>query len=513
MSNTYDHPPLPPGRLTLVTILLALAVFMNVLDISIANVSIPTIAGYLAVSANQGTWIITSFAVSNAVAVPISGWLARRFGEVRLFVVCTLLFTLFSFLCGFSFSFPMLLAARALQGAAAGPMIPISQSLMLANYPHHRRGFANGIWGMTAVVGPVAGPVLGGVITDSYSWHWIFYINVPIGILAAIGTWLMLRSRETPTVRNPIDRVGLGLLIVGVACLQIMLDQGNDHAWFSSPRIVVLGVIAALGLSLFIAWELTSDNPLVDLKLFRRRNFAVATISMAFGFMAYFNGVVLLPLWLQSVQGYDATWAGVATASLGVAAIVLSPVVGRLTDKFDIRIIVTIGMVCFAVLSFMKADANTSIDLYHILLTRLPWGIGMSCFFIPLITLSMSGLHGNEVAAASGLFNFVRLLALSLGTSISISLWDSREAFHDQILTSAVRSHNPALRQWLTVTQQRGIDDLHALGQLALHIKQQAFMLALNDMYWLSGLLFISLSVLVWMSRPLRGGAAPAGAH
>jgi DHA2 family multidrug resistance protein len=513
MSNTYDHPPLPAGRLTLVTLLLALAVFMNVLDISIANVSIPTIAGNLAVSADQGTWIITSFAVANAVAVPISGWLARRFGEVRLFVICTLLFTLFSFLCGFSFSFPMLLAARALQGAAAGPMIPISQSLLLANYPHHRRGFANGIWGMTAVVGPVAGPVLGGVITDSYSWHWIFYINVPIGILAAIGTWLLLRARETPMVRNPIDRVGLALLIVGVACLQIMLDQGNDRAWFSSPYIVTLGIAAALGLSLFVAWELTGKHPLVDLKLFRRRNFTVATVAMTFGFMAYFNGVVLLPLWLQSVQGYDATWAGIATASLGVLGVVFSPLVGRLTDKFDVRIIVTVGMVIFAVLSFMKADANTSIDFQHIVLTRLPWGIGMSCFFIPLITLSMSGLHGNEVAAASGLFNFVRLLALSVGTSISVSLWDGREAFHDQILTSAVQSNGPALRQWLADAQQRGVDGIHALGQLALHIEQQSFMLALNDMYWLSGVLFIALSALVWMSRPQGGGEAPAGAH
>lgn len=513
MSNTYDHPPLPPGRLTLVTLLLALAVFMNVLDISIANVSIPTIAGYLGTSANQGTWIITSFAVCNAVAVPISGWLARRFGEVRLFVVCTLLFTLFSFLCGFSFSFPMLLAARALQGAAAGPMVPLSQSLLLANYPQHRRGFANGIWGMTAVVGPVAGPVLGGWITDGYSWHWIFYINVPIGIVAAFGTWLLLRSRETPMVHNPIDRVGLGLLIFGVACLQIMLDQGNDRAWFSSGYIVSLAIAAALGLSLFVAWELTGKHPLVDLKLFRRRNFTVATIAMTFGFMAYFNGVVLLPLWLQSDLGYDSTWAGLATASLGVLGVVFSPLVGRLTDKFDARIIVTFGMVIFAVLSFLKADANTNIDFQRIVLTRLPWGIGMSCFFIPLITLSMSGLRGSEVAAASGLFNFVRLLALSVGTSISVSLWDAREAFHDQVLSSAVRDNSPILRQWLAAAQQRGVESVRALGELALHIKQQSFMLALNDMYWLSGLLFVALSALIWMSRPQGTGAPPRAAH
>ena len=226
--------PFEGAALALITVSLALAVFMNVLDTSIANVSVPTIAGDLAVSADQGTWIITSFAVSNAIAVPLTGWLAKRFGEVRLFVVCTLLFTLTSWLCGLSFTFPMLLLMRTAQGAVAGPMIPLSQSLLLANYPSEKRGLANGIWGMTAVVGPVAGPILGGWITDNISWSWIFYINLPIGIAAALITWMMLKDRETETARLPIDVIGLALLIVGVSCLQIMLDKGNDAGWFQS---------------------------------------------------------------------------------------------------------------------------------------------------------------------------------------------------------------------------------------------------------------------------------------
>ncbi|MDE2149656.1 MAG: DHA2 family efflux MFS transporter permease subunit [Gammaproteobacteria bacterium] len=489
---------------------------MNVLDVSIANVSIPTIAGELAVSPNQGTWVITSFAVSNAVAVPISGWLARRFGEVRLFVACTLLFTLFSFLCGAALNFPMLLLARALQGAAAGPMIPLSQSLMLSNYPPERHGFANGIWGMTAVVGPVAGPVLGGWITDDYAWQWIFYINVPIGILAAGVTWWILRQRETRILRLPVDAVGLILLIVGVFCLQVMLDKGNDLAWFGSPMIVTLGLASAFALTLFVAWELTDKHPLVDLRLFKQRNFTVATSAMTFGYMAYFSGVVLLPLWLQTSLNYDPTWAGITTASLGIFGVFLSPVVGRFADKVDLRVLVTFGMLLFAGLSFLMSDADTQISFQRLFLVRLPWGIGMPFFFIPLITLSLRGLAPDTVAAASGLFNFMRLIALSIGTSLSVALWDAREAFHDQAITAQVNAANPMAQHWLSRANELGLSPQQALGELATQIKNQAFMQSLNEIYWLVGWLFVGLSVLVWFSRPPRAGAplpAAAGAH
>lgn len=511
--NVRDHGPLPPGQLALATMSLALAVFMNVLDVSIANVSIPTIAGDLAVSPDQGTWVITSFAVANAVAVPISGWLARRFGEVRLFVVCTALFTLFSFLCGAALNFPMLLLARACQGAAAGPMIPLSQSLMLSNYPANRHGFANGIWGMTAVVGPVAGPVLGGWITDDYAWQWIFYINVPIGIIVATLTWSILRRRETRIVRQPIDRIGLLLLIVGVFCLQVMLDKGNDLAWFGSPLIVTLGVVAAFALALFVAWELTDKHPLVDLKLFRERNFTVATLAMTFGYMAYFSGVVLLPLWLQTSLGYDPTWAGITTASIGIFGIVLSPIVGRFADKVDLRILVTFGMLLFSGLSFLMSDATTGISFERLFLVRLPWGIGMPFFFIPLITLSLRGLAPDAVAAASGLFNFMRLVALSIGTSLSVALWDSREAFHDAVMTAGMSPGHPQAARWLAHLQSLGYSYTQALSKLGDLIKQQAFMLSLNEIYWLVGWLFIALSALVWWSRPPRGGSSPAEVH
>ncbi|MES1950186.1 EmrB/QacA subfamily drug resistance transporter [Salinisphaera sp. S4-8] len=505
MSTAQDdntHPPLPAGALFVVTLSLALAVFMNVLDVSIANVSIPAIAGNLGVSTSQGTWVITSFAVANAIAVPVSGWMAKRVGEVKLFVWCTVLFTLFSFLCGLSGSFVMLLVMRAAQGVVAGPMIPLSQSLLLANYPPDKRGFANGIWGMTAVVGPVAGPILGGWITDNISWSWIFYINVPVGAFAAAGTWLVLRNRETETQRLPIDLVGLALLIVGVGALQVMLDKGNDEAWFQSTFIVVLAITATVFLAFFVVWELTDDNPVVDLKLFGRRNFTVATLCVTLGFMTYFAGVVLLPLWLQNEQGYTPTWAGITTASLGLMGAIFSPIVGRLTDKIDLRFIVTFGMLLFAGLSFLKADANTQINFERLFLTRLPWGIGLACFFIPLITLSLTGLPASKVASASGLFNFMRLIALSFGTSLSVTMWDRRQAYHDHVLSAHTSVTDPLTQQWLAQAQAQGMSEQQSYGALARVISEQSFMLGLNEMYYLAGVIFIGLTVLIWLSRP-----------
>ena len=501
MAASDARTPLPTVQRGLATVALALAVFMNILHISIANVSIPTIAGDLAVSASRGTWIITSFAVANAIAVPISGWLARRVGEVRLFVVCTLLFVLTSWLCGMSFSFPMLLLCRAAQGAVAGPMIPLSQSLMLACYPSDKRGFANGIWGMTAVVGPVAGPVLGGWITDNINWSWIFFINIPVGVASAWSAWMLLRQRETATARAPIDWVGLLLLIVGVGCLQVMLDQGHDKAWFQSDFIIGLALIAVVTLSFFVAWELTDRHPVVDLRLFRIRNFAVATGVMTFGYMAFFSGVVILPLWLQTEQGYTAQWAGIATASLGVAGIVFSPIVGHLADRIDLRLLVTFGFSVFAVISFINAGYNSQLSFAQVVMPRLFWGIGLACFFIPLITLSLTGVAPEEVASASGLFNFVRLLALGFGTSLSVTIWSRRESMHDHQLTTNLVPSNPAAQSWLGTLHARGADQLQGLAEMAHTVTHQAYMLATNDVFWLSGWIFVVLAGVVWLAE------------
>src|SRR6201991_661746 len=265
--------PFTGGKLVLATLAVALATFMNVLDSSIANVAIPTIAGNLGVSVDEGTWVITLFAAANAIAIPLTGWLVQRVGQIKLFVWAILLFVLSSWLCGIAPNLPVLLAARILQGAVAGPLIPLSQAILLGSYPKEKSSTALALWAMTATVGPIAGPALGGWITDSYSWSWIFYINIPVGIFAASVTWMIYRTRESPTRKPPIDIVGLGLLITWVASLQIMLDKGKDLDWFASPVIAILGLAALISFAFFLVWELTEEHPIVDLRLFQQRNF------------------------------------------------------------------------------------------------------------------------------------------------------------------------------------------------------------------------------------------------
>jgi DHA2 family multidrug resistance protein len=508
------YPPITGAKLALFTIGVSLAIFMNVLDTSIANVAIPTIAGDLAVSANEGTWIITSFAVSLAIALPLTGWLGKRFGEVRLFVWATLLFTLFSLLCGLAVSLPMLIVLRVLQGAVAGPMIPLSQSLLLMNYPEEKHGTALSIWSMTAVVAPVAGPILGGWITDSYSWPWIFYINVPVGLVSAWITASVLRGRETDTERKRIDTVGLALLIVGVACLQVLLDKGNELAWFSSPMIWWLAVISTVALSFFIAWELTEPEPVVDLTLFRQRNFTVGAVALSLGYLTFFGSVVIFPLWLQTQMGYTATWAGVAAAPIGVLAIVVSPWLGTLMRRFDLRVLVTISFVLFAGVSFWVARYTTDVSLSQLMLPRLIFGIGMPLFFVPLIAMSLSGLPPQRIASASGLANFLRMLGGGFGASISISIWDQRQALHDTQLTAAASTPDLFNHAFFGQLGELGLGAQASAVQLAHLISRQAFMLATNDFFWLSGWLFLALMVLVWAAKgPFGRTAGASGGH
>src|SRR5580700_5029362 len=267
-----ELPPLTGMQLALGTVALSLATFMNVLDTSIANVSIPAISGDLGVSPDQGTWVITSFGVANAIALPLTGWLTRRFGQVRLFTLSVFLFVIASFLCALAPSLGVLIGFRVLQGAVAGPMIPLSQALLLSSYPKSKSGTALGMWSMTTLVAPVVGPVLGGWITDNIAWPWIFYINIPVGIGAGIATWTIYRKRETPTAKIPIDKVGLGLLVLWVGSMQVLLDKGKDLDWFNSGEIITLAILAVAGFILFLIWELTEEHPIVDLTLFKRRN-------------------------------------------------------------------------------------------------------------------------------------------------------------------------------------------------------------------------------------------------
>ncbi len=495
-------PAIKGFELVLLTLAVSLGIFMNVLDTSIANVAIPTIAGNMGVSADEGTWVITSFAVSMAIVLPLTGWLARRFGEVRLFVFSTALFTIASILCGLSNSLPMLVICRVIQGAVAGPMIPLSQSLLLANYPDHKKGLATGLWAMVAVAAPVIGPILGGYITDNYSWPWIFYINLPVGAFSVYFTWRILRHRETKMAKQPIDFVGLLLLAIGVGSLQILLDKGHDLDWFNSGFIWALAVISTVCITFLIAWELTDDNPIIDLTLFKIRNFTVGTVAISIGYMTFFGSVVVLPLWLQTQMNYTATWAGLATAPIGIIPVLLSPVVGRLLTKVDARYIVTNGFFFFAFCSFWLANFNTNVTFDNIAWVRFVQGVGAPCFFIPLITILLSGLPNERLASAAGLSNFLRILGGSFGTSISVSLWNHREAVHQSKLTEALTIYHPQMLDTINQMQGIGMSQQTSYTEMTKILIQQSYMLATNDIFWQSGFIFLSLMVFVWFARP-----------
>jgi DHA2 family multidrug resistance protein len=509
------HQPLEGSARMWGTIALSAATFMNVLDTSIANVSLPAIAGDLGVSPNQGTWVITSFAVANAIAVPLTGWLSQRFGQVRLFVTSVILFVLASWLCGLAPNMTTLIAFRALQGFVAGPMIPLSQSLLLASYPRALAGLAMAMWAMTTLVAPVMGPLLGGWITDNISWPWIFYINIPVGIIAAMAAWAIYRKRESATRKLPIDVVGLSLLVVWIAALQMMLDLGKEHDWFHSPLIIGLAVVAVVGFAFFLIWELTDKHPVVELRLFARRNFWAGTLATSIAYGLFFGNIVLLPLWLQQFMGYTATDAGMIMAPVGLMAIILSPIVGKTVGKVDPRRYATFAFIVFALVLWMRSHFNTQADFGTILIPTVIQGVAMAFFFIPLMTLTMAGLTPAQMPAASGLTNFVRITAGAMGTSISTTLWESRAALHHSQLAEAVNRGNAAAQSVLSGLSASGMTPEQALAQLNRMVDQQAFMLAANDIFWLSALLFLALIPLVWLTKPAGAGGAEAaaGAH
>lgn len=497
-----ELPPLTGSRLALMTLSLSLAIFMNVLDISIANVAIPTIAGDLGVSPDNGTWIITSFAVSQAIMLPLTGWLAKRFGEVRLFLFSTALFTITSVLCGLSTNLGMLVFFRVLQGAVSGPMIPLSQSILLANYPPEKRGLATGIWAMTAVVGPIFGPIMGGVITDNYTWPWIFYINVPVGIFSVTFTMITLSGRETPITKLPVDLIGLALLSIGIGCLQVLLDKGHDLDWFHSNFIFTLAVISTITLSFLIIWLLTQTHPIIDLYLFTNRNFSIGTISLTLGFMVYFATVVIFPLWLQTQMGYTPTWAGLAVAPIGVLPFFLTPIVGNYMGKFDLRLIISLGFVIFTITSLWQSNFYTEVGFVQLIKPRFIQGIGIAFFFTPLIALILADLPSERLASALGLANFCRIVGGSFGTSISVTLWNHREAFHQSHLVEQINVFNPLVQQTMEQLHALSISGLKSFGVIYTTIINQAFMLATNDIFKLAAWIFMILLVVIWFAEP-----------
>ena len=495
--------PLQGGALAMLTLVLSLATFMLVLDSTIANVAIPTIAGDLGASSSQGTWVITSFGVANAISIPITGWLAKRFGEVRLFLISTLLFVLASWLCGISHSLEMLIVFRVLQGAVAGPIIPLSQSLLLNNYPPEKRGMALAFWSMTIVVAPICGPILGGWISDNIHWGWIFFINVPIGLAVVLISWKILEGRESRISHQPVNTIGLILLALGVGALQLMLDQGRELDWFNSTEIVALTIIAAVGLIVLIIWELTDDNPVVDVSLFKSRNFTVGCVSTSLAFLVYSGTVVLIPLLLQQVYNYTATWAGLAAAPVGLLPILLAPIIGKFGNKIDMRILITVSFMVYALTFYWRAVTfEPEMTFMDVALPQFVQGLAVACFFMPLTTITLSGLPPEKMASASSLFNFLRTLAGSIGTSLTTFMWYNREAVHHTQLTEVINPYNPISQQFFQTMGSFGLSEEQTASYIARQITAQGFIIGANEIFLVSAITFISLVVLIWFAKP-----------
>lgn len=503
MSATTTHAtpaPLSGAQLWLAAGALAAGNFIAVLDTTIANVSVPNIAGGLGVAANQGTWVITSYAVAEAITVPLTGWLAARFGTVRLFVTSMLLFGLFSMLCGLSHSLEMLLLCRVLQGLAGGPLMPLSQTLLQQIFPKEKQSTAIGLWSMTTLVAPVLGPVLGGLLCDQVSWPWIFHINVPIALICGCICWQMLKRHESVTQRSRIDGIGLALLVTWVAALQLMLDEGKNHDWFASNEIVTLAIVAVIGFACFLIWELTERNPVVNLRVFRHRGYwvSVLTISLAFG--SFFGSTVLTPQWLQSYMGYTATDAGIAQAISGILSVLAAPLVAQLTTRMDPRPLVFMGVMWLGAVTLFRSFATTDISFVQVAVPLFFQGLGMPFFFVPLIGLAMSSVEEHEMAAAAGLMNFLRTMSGAIATSLVTTAWEDKAKYYHDVLSGLADSGGEAVH---AVGTALGAEPARNL--LNYLVDSQSIMLSTNEVFWISGLSFVVAACVVWLApKPTR---------
>jgi MFS transporter, DHA2 family, multidrug resistance protein len=495
------------AMLWLVAIVLAGANFIAVLDMTIANVSVPNIAGSLGISSSQGTWVITCYAVAEAITVPLTGWLASRFGAVRVFTTAIACFGLFSALCGFANSFAMLVVGRILQGVAGGPLIPLSQTLLLRIFPKEKAAAATALWAMTTLVAPILGPILGGWLCDNYAWPLIFLINVPIALAMAPFALRMLKRFETALVKAPIDLIGLALMVLFVGALQLMLDLGKEHDWFESSLIVTLAVVAAIGCAAFLIWEMGEKHPIVNLRVFRHRGFTTAVIVIAAGFGAMFAANVLTPLWLQSYMGYTSTWAGLATAWTGVLAVFCAPAAGLLSTKVDPRKLVFFGLVWLGGVLSLRTFATTDMTFWQISRPLLMMGLGLPFFFVPITTLALASVEESEVPGAAGLMNFLRTLAGAVATSVVTTSWESKtQVMHSELAGTVDRSGEVA--HTLAAGGMNPDQTRQALDNLAT---SQSVMLATNEIMAFVALAFFLSALLIWLApRPTRAVALGA---
>ena len=512
-AQSYEYPPLRGAQLLFLTAAIATAGFMEILDMTIVNVSVPAISGSLGVSTSEGTWTVSSYMLTAAIMQPLTGWIGRRFGEVRTFVTSIILFMVFSAICGLATSLPMLVGARLIQGLVSGPMQSVAQAILLRNYPIERRGMAIALWAMVIIIAPIFGPILGGWITDNLSWPWLFYINIPVGAFAAAASWSILRHRESKKVKLPIDAVGLTLLVIGVGSLQYMLDNGNEKDWFNSPTIIMAAVVSFVSVAFLIPWELTDKHPVLDLHIFRRRNFRVATCVIGVAYFALSGVNIIFPLWLQTTVGYTATWAGLAVAPIGLLALVCAPIVGRNMNRLNLRLAASFAFCVFGLAIFWTATLNDTASFGQFATPRFLQGLGLAFFFLPLNAIMLSGVPPNELASASGLNNFVRTMSGSIATALTVFLWNRRTDYHHAVLTEHIRNSAGAWTEYSAQLTNNGIMGTGAYDYVDHVINTQAMTLGVNDVFHILGWMYLLLIPFVWLAKPPFSARGADAAH
>jgi len=505
----------------LIAVSVMFATFMEVLDTTVVNVSLPHIAGSLSATIDEATWALTSYLVANAIILPMTGWLATRFGRKRLLMLSVVGFTLSSFLCGLAPTLGMLIVFRIMQGATGGALQPLSQAVLLEAFPPHDRGKAMGFWGLGIVVAPILGPVLGGWLTENYSWRWVFYINIPVGIASIVMTKMFIF--DPPYLRQEsrrIDYWGIGMLAVGIGALQIVLDKGQEDDWFSSNMITVLAIVSAVTLVALVIHELTTDDPVVDLRVFKERSYAVGVFLMTVvGFVLY-GSLVLLPVMLQTVLGYPPLQAGIAMAPRGVGSFFMMPLTGWMTGHFDARKLLTSGLAIGGLTLIWLSRLNLQAGYWDIFWPQLLQGGGMALLFVPLTTVAMDPIPRERMGNATSLFNLMR----NIGGSIGIATTGTMLTRSQQTTTSMLGSHVSAydagsqaiFAQMRAAFIAAGADvttaTSRAYAALFGMVQRQAAMVAFVGIFQLLGILFLMLIPLVLlMRRPKRGPVA--GAH
>ncbi len=513
----------------LIALVVTLATFMEVLDTTIANVALPHIAGNLSAGTDESTWVLTSYLVSNAIILPLNGWFSRIFGRKRFYMLCVATFTASSFLCGLAPNLGTLVFFRILQGLGGGGMQPSEQAILVDTFPPHKRAMGMAVYGIAVVVAPIVGPTLGGWITDNYSWRWVFFINIPVGIVSLILTsqiisdpsYMKAQRERQQNSGSGIDYVGLGLLAVGVAALQIMLDKGQREDWFESDFIITMFGIMALCLPMAVIWSLRRRDAVVDFHLLKDRNFALANITMfMLGFVLY-GSTMLLPLLLQNLMGYTAMQSGMTMSPGGMVVMVLMPIVGMLLGRFQARWLVVFGLTVSAISMFDMSRFNLQIDFRTAMMSRVVLGAGLAFLFVPINTAAFYFVPPDKTSNATGLINLARNIGGSCGIAFAATLLQRRMQYHQSVLIEHVTPYSQTYRELIQgatgmlLHQGSGAVEAarQAQGLVYQLVQQQAAMLSFVDNFWVMGVICLCAIPLMFLMKKTRPHSGPPAGH